>query len=290
MSFCDGSSYEGQWRKGKKHGQGVFTSPPSPDFRCCSSFSLNEDKKKTKSSSRQGETEQERGDLLLHSPPAQEEEEGARSRRGSFDREEKKADSSSSSSSSSVDRGGRIRKAREETMPGGGEGGGGGGGSLVYEGVWEEDVPLEKGAEWIVTFPSGDKYIGCLSMTRTEEKARYMKTEKKKKERREREGSGTPTEGREGEGREKEEEEENKRSEASEDEDEDEEEEEEDYSMYVVPHGEGLSKQKALGETYEGQWIYGARHGQGVSSTCLAPLQHTETDYREITERLKMID
>ncbi|PHJ16481.1 morn repeat-containing protein, partial [Cystoisospora suis] len=260
MSFCDGSSYEGQWKNGRKHGTGVFTCRPSSPSSLFISSSLS------KKNNRHEEAEKQEEEDHLHSHTTQEEEE-----RGSFNKGEKrKTDTcSSSSSSSSRDERGGVN-GRDDMRPGG---------YLVYEGVWYEDVPREK-AEWIVTFPSGDKYIGCLSMKRSEEKNRYMKKEKEKQKKRRETERICATEGGEGGEREKEEEkgermggedtekkkekeEEKERYDISEEEEK--EEEEEDYSMYVVPHGEGLSKHKALGETYEGQWMYGARHGQGES-------------------------
>ena len=110
-------------------------------------------------------------------------------------------------------------------------------GTITVDGQWLDDMP-DPDAEWSVTFPTGDKYLGNLKFPSI--------------------GSNTgrdvgkdvhvvPTEG----------------------------------SARIVPHGWGLSKRKDTGEVYEGQWISGMRHGNGVRQPCLAsPRLHHATSLR----------
>lgn len=92
-------------------------------------------------------------------------------------------------------------------------------GTVTVDGQWIDDFPCPD-AEWNVTFPTGDKYLGNLKLPTWEDAA------------------AAHTAGVNGQTR---------------------------QLRKIVPHGWGLSKLKDTGEVYEGQWMDGMRHGQGVS-------------------------
>ncbi|OEH80166.1 MORN repeat-containing protein [Cyclospora cayetanensis] len=108
---------------------------------------------------------------------------------------------------------------------------------VMMDGQWLDDKPAPD-AEWSVTFPNGDKYLGRLKFPNAKvpigEDA-PMATDVRE-ERREEHPHTSP------EGRRK-------------------------HCQNIVPHGWGLCKLKASGEVYEGQWMDGMRHGKGESIT-----------------------
>lgn len=95
---------------------------------------------------------------------------------------------------------------------------------VVVEGIWEDDSP-SAAAEWTISFPSGDKYLGNLGIWPPQD-VFFSKSQR----------LGllqTCFKHEGGEGK-------------------------------VLPHGKGLCKHKSTGEVYDGEWKEGMRHGQGV--------------------------
>ncbi|RQX67607.1 MORN repeat-containing protein [Toxoplasma gondii CAST] len=148
---------------------------------------------------------------------------------------------------------------------------------LVVEGEWHRDSPAAE-KEWTLTFPSGDKYAGLLHLPSRQngdavgceaetmapsengenasQRSKQVPTGEERHTRRRDHSQSTPYEkGEEEKGEEEKEKKERKREMNLETE----------LRRFVLPHGPGFAKLKATGETYEGQWKLGTRNGEGES-------------------------
>lgn len=97
-------------------------------------------------------------------------------------------------------------------------------GYVVVEGMWEDDTP-SAAAEWTISFPCGDKYLGHLGIWPPKDTFSAIS---KNTGPLQRDSNDNDNEGK------------------------------------VLPHGRGLCKHKSTGEVYDGEWKEGMRHGQGV--------------------------
>ncbi|PFH36213.1 MORN repeat-containing protein [Besnoitia besnoiti] len=123
---------------------------------------------------------------------------------------------------------------------------------VTVEGVWRDDAPAAD-AEWVVAFPSGDKYVGTLRVP-PPLPPRAVAAQ-----------SGVDASGSRDPGEAQREPAEDQPGGASGDLQPAKEEGalEETLNNMILPHGAGLAKLKATGETYDGQWKRGRRHGEG---------------------------